>query len=128
MAKKFSIKRDPTFTTTVNLPSPGQAPVPVEFTFKWMDRKSLAEFIDSRSDYYKSLMPKATEEEWGNVEWSQAVAEYEFPQLKKIIHGWAIEEEFNDENLRLFVESHKELPAAVANAYIEAYDGAIKGN
>ena len=127
MAKKFSIKRDPTFTTTVNLPAPGRAPVPVSFTFKWMDRESLAKFHDARMKFAQSFMEKAKETESG-TELAKFAIDFEVPQLKSIIVGWDIEEEFNDENLRALVESGSELPAAIVNGYLAAYDKAREGN
>lgn len=127
MAKKFSIKRDPTFTTTVNLPAPGQAPVPVSFTFKWMDRESLAKFHDDRKAFADAFFEKANANAT-NAEIAKAVIDFEVPQLKSIIVGWDIEEEFNDENLRALVESGSELPAAIVNGYLAAYDKAREGN
>lgn len=127
MAKKFSIKRDPTFTTTVNLPAPGQAPVPVSFTFKWMDRESLAKFHDARKEFAEAFFEK-TKSNATNAEIAKAVIDFEVPQLKSIIAGWDIEEEFNDENLRALVESGSELPAAIVNGYLAAYDTAREGN
>ena len=127
MAKKFSIKRDPTFTTTVNLPAPGQAPVPVSFTFKWMDRESLAKFHDARVNFAQEFMEKAKDTKSG-ADLAKFAIDFEVPQLKSIIAGWDIEEEFNDENLRALVESGSELPAAIVNGYLAAYDKAREGN
>lgn len=129
MAKKFSIKRDPTFKATVNLPSPGQEPVPVEFTFKWMDRKELTKFNDDRYQFFVTKVPDyAKEEGVTGIDVAQFVIDYEVPQLKAIIAGWDIEEEFNDENLQALVESGSELPAAIVNGYLAAYDKAREGN
>lgn len=127
MAKKFSIKRDPTFTTTVNLPAPGQAPVPVSFTFKWMDRESLAKFHDERKAFAEAFFEKAKAGA-ANAEIAKMAVDFEVPQLKSIIVGWDIEEEFNDENLRALVESGSELPGAIVNGYLEAYHAAREGN
>lgn len=127
MAKKFSIKRDPTFTTTVNLPAPGQDPVPVSFTFKWMDRESLAKFHDERVKFAKEVMEMAAASKPGPEIAKYAIG-FEVPQLKSLIVGWDIEEEFNDENLRALVESGSELPAAIVNGYLAAYDKAREGN
>lgn len=127
MEKKFSIKRDPTFTTTVNLPAPGQVPVPVSFTFKWMDRESLAKFHDARVNFAQEFMEKAKDTKSG-ADLAKFAIGFEVPQLKSIIVGWDIEEEFNDENLRALVESGSELPAAIVNGYLAAYDKAREGN
>lgn len=128
MAKTFSIKRDPTFTTAVNLPSPGQDPVSVDFTFKWMDRKSLVKFNEARYTFAKSFAEYVHKEGVTAVDIGQFAIDLEFPQLKSIVAGWAVEEEFNDENLLAFVESGSELPAAVVEAYLKSYDKAIEGN
>lgn len=127
MAKKFSIKRDPTFTTTVNLPAPGQAPVPVSFTFKWMDRESLAKFHDERKAFGVAFLEKV-EAGAANAEIAKMAVDFEVPQLKSIIVGWDIEEEFNDENLRALVESGSELPGAIVSGYLAAYHTAREGN
>ncbi|QHJ80692.1 MAG: hypothetical protein [Caudoviricetes sp.] len=129
MAKKFSIKRDPTFKATVNLPSPGQEPVPVEFTFKWMDRKELTKFNDDRYQFFVTKVPDyAKEEGVTGIDVAQFVIDYEVPQLRAIIAGWDIEEEFNDENLQALVEAGSELPAAIVNGYLASYDKAREGN
>lgn len=129
MAKKFSIKRDPTFKATVNLPSPGQEPVPVEFTFKWMDRKRLTQFNDDRYKFFtEKVKAYANEEGVQAVDVAEYVINYEVPQLKEIIAGWDIEEEFNDLNLQALVEAGSELPAAIVNGYLAAYDKAREGN
>lgn len=127
MAKKFSIKRDPTFKATVDLPVVGQKPVPVEFTFKWMDRKSLGQFHENRRKFGADFMKKVEDGEQGSDLAAFAIA-FEVPQLKSIIAGWDIEEEFNDENLQTLVESGSELPAAIVNGYLTAYDKAREGN
>lgn len=127
MAKKFSIKRDPTFKATVNLPSPGQEPVPVEFIFKWMDRKSLTAFNEARFKFGDDFIKKV-EEKVSGPELAQFAIDFEVPQLKSIIAGWDIEEEFNDESLRALVEAGSELPAAIVRGYLASYDKAREGN
>lgn len=129
MAKKFSIKRDPTFKATANLPSPGQEPVTVEFTFKWMDRKELTKFNDDRYQFFtEKVKAYANEEGVQAVDVAEFVINYEVHQLKSIIAGWDIEEEFNDQNLQALVEAGSELPAAIVNGYLSAYDRAREGN
>lgn len=127
MGKKFSIKRDPTFAATVDLPAPGQKPVAVDFTFKWMDREALAKFHDARVNFAQEFMEKAKDTKSG-TDLAKFAIDFEVPQLKSIIVGWDIEEEFNDENLRALVESGSELPAAIVNGYLAAYDKAREGN
>lgn len=128
MAKKFSIKRDPTFTTTVNLPAPGQEPIPVGFTFKWMDRKALVKFNEDRYAFAKRFADFVVKDDVTGSEVAQFAIDFEVPQLKSIIADWDIEEEFNDENLKTLVESGSELPAAIVRGYLEAYDKAREGN
>lgn len=128
MAKKFSIKRDPTFKATVNLPSPGQEPVPVEFTFKWMDRKEVAQLQDKWLDFYRECEPIALEKEWGNKEWAEARSEFEYGVLKSFVEAWDIEEEFNEENLKALVESSSDLSAVIVRGYISSYEQAKSGN
>jgi len=129
VANKFSIKRDPTFKATVNLPSPGQELVPVEFTFKWMDRKELTKFNEERYQFFVNKVPAyAKEDGVTGIDVAQFVIDYEVPQLKAIVVGWDIEEEFNDENLTTLVESGSELPAAIVAGYLAAYDRAREGN
>ena len=128
MAKKFSIKRDPTFKATVDLPSPGQAPLPVDFTFKWMDRKAMVKFNEDRYAFAKRFGELASEEGVTSGDLAQFAIDFEIPQLKSIIAGWDIDEEFNDENLKAFVESGSELPAAVVRGYLKSYERAAEGN
>ena len=70
----------------------------------------------------------AKEEGVTGIDVAQFVIDYEVPQLKSIIVGWDIEEEFNDDNLRSLVEAGSEYPAAIVNGYLAAYDRAREGN
>ena len=129
MAKKFSIKRDPIFAATVNLPSPGQDSVAVAFKFKWMDRKELTAFNEDRYKFFTKEIPNyAKEDGVTGIDVAQKMIDYEFNQLKSIIHDWDIEEEFNDESLMALVESGSQLPASIVDGYLQAYDKAREGN
>lgn len=128
MAKKFSIKRDPTFKATVDLPCPGQAPIGVEFTFKWMDRKALVKFNEDRYSFAKRFGELAAESNTTSADLAEFAIEFEFPQLKSIVADWVMDEEFNDDNLKAFVESSSELPAAVVRGYLKSYERAAEGN
>lgn len=129
MGKKFSIKRDPTFKTTVNLPSPGQDAVPVEFTFTLKDRKFLTSFDEDRFNFFNiELKDYAEKEEVKAADVAQKIIDYEFGQLKSIVAGWDIEEEYNDDNLRAFVEADSQWPAAIIGGYLSAYNKAREGN
>lgn len=124
---KFSIKRNPTFNASVPLPVVGGDPVKVEFTFKYLDRTALANFQQSRFDFASSLSEKFGEgAKMGEV--AKSAIDYEFDQLKAIVADWDIDEEFNDENLRAFVESSSQTVAAVVDAYMDSYQAARQGN
>lgn len=128
MAKKFSIKRDPTFKTTIPLPVVGGKPVPVEFEFRYFDRKALSNFQGDRVKFANDFGELVSKPDTTAAQIAQMAIDFEFPQLKSIIVGWDIEEEFNDENLIALVESGSEVTAAIVNGFFDAYTKAREGN
>lgn len=128
MGKKFSIKRDPTFKTTIPLPVVGGKAVPVEFEFRYLDRKGLSEFQGSRVEFAREFGKFVSEPDTTSTQIAQMAIDFEVPQLKSIIVNWDIEEEFNDENLAALVESGSEITAAIVEGYFDAYVKAREGN
>jgi hypothetical protein len=49
-------------------------------------------------------------------------------QLKAIVAGWDVDEDFTEENLRILVGSISATPSAVLGAYSEAFSKARLGN
>lgn len=125
---KFSVNRNPTFTASVPLPVVGGKPVNTIFTFKFMDRIALSEFQGRRLEFAKKFAEYVGGEEANATEIAKRAIEFEFGQMKEIIAGWEIEEEFNDENLRILVESGSEITAAIVNGYLDSYAKAREGN
>ncbi|CAL1778356.1 tail length tape measure protein [Acinetobacter phage vB_AbaS_Silvergun] len=128
MAKKFSIKRDPTFKTTIPLPVVGGKSVPVDFEFRYLDRKGLSEFQGSRVEFAREFGEFVSKPDTTSTQIAQMAIDFEVPQLKSIIVNWDIEEEFNDENLAALVESGSEITAAIVEGYFDAYVKAREGN
>lgn len=128
MGKKYSIKRDPTFVAPVELPVPGGSVVSVDFTFNYKDRDEINQFEVDRLKFFGDLEQKAISGEIEPEHLHPSVLEYEFQQLKKIVSGWDMEEEFNDENLRHFVKSSGPMVASVINSYLKSYEKAKQGN
>lgn len=128
MAKKFSIKRDPTFKTTIPLPVVGGKSVPAEFEFRYLDRTALSEFQGDRLKFAREFGELVGNPETTAAQIAQMAIDFEYPQLKSIIVGWDIEEEFNDENLSALVESGSEVTAAIVNGFFDAYTKAREGN
>lgn len=128
MAKKFSIKRNPTFAADVSLPVVGGEAVKVKFQFKWKDRKELMQFHANRYEFAAELAKMAAEPEVEAEKISQFAIDFELSQMREIVAGWDIEEEFNDENLIALVESSSEVTAAIVRGYLDQYEEARKGN
>lgn len=127
MGKKFSIKSNPTFPAKVKWPVVGGDPVEIDFTFNYLGREALAEYQAKKTEYSKSLLELAKNES-SNSEIANKAISYEFEFLKTIIAGWGVDEEYNDENLRIAVSEGTHITHAIEDAFFAAYDKARQGN
>lgn len=123
---KFTLDRNPTFKHVVMLPTVGGDPVSVEFEFKYRDRTELAGLYAGWGERHKALKEKA--EEAGLEQFTALLIDLQVEQLKAIVAGWDIAEEFTDENLRILVSSIAATPGAVLAAYSDAFGNARLGN
>ncbi len=123
---KFTLARNPTFRHVVMLPTVGGDPVSVEFELKYRDRTELAGLYAEWGERHKALKEKA--EEAGIEQFTALLIDLQVEQLKAIIAGWDIAEEFTDENLRILVKSIAATPGAVLAAYSDAFSNARLGN
>ena len=123
---KFTLIQNPTFKADVMLPTVGGEPVKVEFEFKYRDRAELAGLYAGWGERHKELGLKS--EEMGLEQFTALLIDLQVEQLKAIVAGWDIDEEFTDENLRILVSSISATPSAVLAAYSEAFSKARLGN
>ncbi|RON05146.1 phage tail assembly chaperone [Pseudomonas brassicacearum] len=127
MAKsKFTLARNPTFKADVMLPDVGGDPVAVGFEFKYRDRIELASLYAEWGERHKALSEQS--EVAGIEQFTALLIDLQVEQLKAVVAGWDIGEEFNDENLRILVRSIAATPSAVLAAYSEAFSNARLGN
>lgn len=125
---KISIQQSPVFDTEVQIPRIGGKPVSVKFTFRFMDRPQIAEFIDAELQHGKDSAEVITQAGATLSNLTAKSEEFQLAQLKKIIAGWGFDEEFNDDNLAALVRSTASVPDAIINAYKNSYQGAREGN
>lgn len=123
---KFTLIQNPTFKAGVMLPVIGGEPQSVEFEFKYRDRTELADLYAEWSERHKTLELKAAEV--GLKQFTALLIDLQVEQLKAIVVGWDVDEEFTDENLRILVKSINATPRAVLEAYSDAYAKARLGN
>lgn len=123
---KFKLIHNPTFKADVMLPAVGGDPVKVGFEFKYRDRAELATLYAGWGERHKALAGKS--EEVGLEKFTAMLIDLQVEQLKAIVVGWDIDEDFTDENLRILVGSISATPSAVLAAYSEAYSKARLGN
>lgn len=133
MAKTFKIAVNPTFKATVQIPRIGGEPLPVSFTFKTMDRVTLAKTFDSWKEQNLAMLKDAQDrEESGEpmslADWTEREMQVQAQQLKDIIVGWGFEDEFNDENIEALVATSVSVTDVIVEQYNEAYQRARSGN
>lgn len=125
---KIKIAQNPKFTALVQVPRIGGEAVPVEFTFRYMDRVTLAEMFDRWNKARDAWAKKAKEE---GVSWKDATdaeIKLQADQLKDIVVGWGLDDEFSDDAILDLVRTCTGAPKAVIDAYQAAYSPARLGN
>lgn len=124
MSKKFKIKQNPTFKAKVVIPVVGEDGVETEFEFKYLTRKELAAMYDKWSDEAKEL----TFEDVTLAELTDQEMKLQVMQIKDIVCGWDIEDEFNDENIEGLVNISINIVKAITDVYQKAYVESKLGN
>jgi len=124
---KISIQQKPTFDVDVEIPRIGDKPVKVKFSFAYLDRDQLAEFLDGGIQHGKEVR-ELIEKECTVRDLSTKTEDLQVAQLKQIVRGWGFDEELNDDNIRALVRSYAAVPDAVLAAYQAAYNRAREGN
>lgn len=125
MAKKFKIAQNPTFKADVKIPRIGGSSDVISFEYKFIPRKELADMYDSWRDKAASL--EVTEESKLS-DLTEFEIDLQTQQLLDIVTGWGFDDEFNEENVRLLVESCAAAPAAIIDGFQNAYVKAKEGN
>ncbi len=125
---KIKIAQNPTFSAEVKIPRVGGEPVPVEFQFRYLDRVALAEMFDRWNKARDAWAAKVQED---SPSWKEATAaeiELQAEQLKDIVVGWDLDDEFSEEAILDLVKTCTGAPKAVTEAYQSAYSPARLGN
>lgn len=124
---KIKIAQNPTFSAAVQMPRVGGEPVEVQFEFRYFDRLALAEMFDRWNQAREQLTEQAKEgATWAEVTSSEVKLQAD--QLKEIVQGWDLEDEFTDEAVHQLVLTCTGAPKAVIEAYQAAYAPARLGN
>ena len=123
---KIKIAQNPKFTALVQVPRIGGEAVPVEFTFRYMDRVTLAEMFDRWNKARDAWAEKAKGVSWKDA--TDAEIKLQADQLKDIVVGWDLDDEFSDDAILDLVRTCTGAPKAVIDAYQAAYSPARLGN
>lgn len=125
---KIKIAQNPTFKAPVMVPRIGEAPVKVEFEFKYMDRNALAEMFQRWNMDRAGLNSKRIDDA---ITWQEVTASeiaLQVNQIKDVVTGWAFDDKFTDEAVTALVTTCVGAPQAVIDAYQSAYAPARLGN
>lgn len=133
MAKSFKIQMNPTFKAAVNIPRVGGDPLAVTFTFKVLDRRSLARVFDNWKKENIQLIEDATKADENKTpftleEWADRELTLQIKQIKDVVIGWGFDDEFNDENIEELLNSSISVTDAILEQYNEGYTRARQGN
>lgn len=109
------------------IPVVGQAPVKVEFTFRYRDRLELAALFDEwnkrRKECFERLGTDPSLSEVVTVD-----TEHQMQQIKDLVVGWEFDDRFDDDSIKALVKSCQGTTEAVVAAHEEAYAKARSGN
>lgn len=125
---KIKIAQNPTFTAEVKIPRVGGEPVPVQFTFRYMDRTALAKLYDGWNKAVEANSEKARDENVSLEQFTAGQLKLQAEQIKAVTAGWGFDEDFTDDAILDLVTSCVGAPQAVLDAYQEAYKPARLGN
>ena len=125
MAKKFKIAQNPTFKADVKVPRIGGAYDVVGFEYKFIPRKELAGLYDSWRDKASTL---EINEDSKLIDLTEFEVDLQTQQIMDIVIGWAFEDVFNEDNVRMLVESCAAAPSAIIDGFQRAYVKAKEGN
>lgn len=125
MAKKFKIAQNPTFKADVKVPRIGGAYDVVGFEYKFIPRKELAGLYDSWRDKASTL---EINEDSKLIDLTEFEVDLQTQQIMDIVIGWAFEDVFNEDNVRMLVESCAAAPSAIIDGFQNAYVKAKEGN
>jgi len=126
MAKKFSISQAPAFAGAVPIPRIGGDAVSVPFTFRYLDRESLAQLYSEWGEQQRELGPRA--DQLSLPEFTSAQIELQVCQIKQVVEAWGFDEPFDDVHIRALVASARTVPEAILSVYARAYEEARLGN
>ncbi|GHS80329.1 hypothetical protein PAGU2196_11630 [Pseudomonas sp. PAGU 2196] len=125
---KIKIAQNPTFTAEVKIPRVGGEPVPVEFTFRYLDRTALAKLYDSWNQASEANAEKAKTENVSLEQFTAGQIQLQAEQIKAVTVGWGFDDKFTDEAILDLVTTCVGAPQAVLDAYHQAYNPARLGN
>lgn len=128
MAKSFSIKNNPTFKATVQVPRVGGEDLPVQFEFKVVSRQALGALMDKWRKEAIDLFTQAQDEEWDFERLTGSEINLHVSQVQDIVLGWGFKEEFNEENLTELCASSAFVLEAITEVYHQAFQRAKSGN
>jgi len=91
----LTINPNPTFKADVEITVPGQKePGTISLTFKYMSRKEFTAHLE---------MNKEKKDKSGKVTQKGKTTSEDFPSF---VLGWGLEEEFNQENIEIFLDNY----------------------
>ncbi|PVZ56567.1 hypothetical protein C9422_18775 [Pseudomonas sp. B1(2018)] len=124
----FKIAQNATFKAEVEIPRVGFDSIKVQIEFRYRDRKELSKYYDKWNSQRDELTQEAMKD---GATWEAATDRQillEVGQIKDIVVGWSFDEAFTDEAITELVTTCVGAPAAVLDAYQNAYAVARRGN
>lgn len=125
---KIKIAQNPTFTAEVKIPRVGGDPLPVAFTFRYMDRNAMAKLYDSWNQASEANAEKAKSEGASLEQFTASQVQLQAEQIKEVTVGWGFDDKFGDAAILDLLTACVGAPQAVLDAYQEAYNPARLGN
>ncbi|MNZ80989.1 hypothetical protein D3C78_996440 [compost metagenome] len=125
---KIKIAQNPTFTAEVKIPRVGGDPVPVEFTFRYMDRTALAKLYDGWNQAFEAHTEKCKAEGATLEQFTAGQVQLQAEQIKAVTVGWGFDDKFTGDAILDLVTTCVGVPQAVLDAYQAAYNPARLGN
>lgn len=125
---KIKIAQNPTFEAEVKIPRVGGDPVPVMFTFRYLDRASLSRLYDTWNKAADEMAKASDGEDVTLEQFTASQAQLQVDQIKAVVVGWGFDDKFTDEAIAELVNTFVGVPQAVLEAFQRAYNPARLGN
>lgn len=127
---KFKIAQDPTFKKDVDIPRVNGTFNNVSFTFKYRNRKELAEMFTGWNQAIKDDKDRFAEkgDDITLIDITDAHIERQIEQVTELVVDWGFDDKLSPQSIRALVETSAGAGDAIVKAYQDSFAAVRLGN